>query len=650
MIKPLAETDDQRQFDQYLLWAIVTCVSLILVTPLIVSTNTLFPFIVGKAIFTRSIIEIIFTLWLILIICYPRHRPSKSWVIISLSIGLTVSVITSLTGVSLIRSLWSTFERMNGVIDQAHWLAFILVTGSVYRSLSSWKVLFTLNLGIAGFVSIIGISQYYNWFNPFLLEELGSDSSTNYIRSTWGNSAFMAAYVMINSVLGLGLILQSLHNQEPNPVPPKYVNQSAINQPGFKLRRLHFLQIFWLLNTSLCLWALWFTASRGSLLSFGLGALILSVGYIFWRSEQIKTSVVYIILFLSLVATTLAIVVRASIVVDDLESSSPMIWRIIESEEDMSYSRRVAALETTFGAYTDKPVLGWGPENYLVPWGKHLDAISGDEIPPFDSAHNNLIEILITQGAIGLLSYLFVWSIITMVLVRAIKHRSSHYQYFIVVVAAALIASFVQKLFMLDSIAITMQLSLLIAFVVSEEGRLRINTKSNARNDSACYTTQKKIWLIVPTVALSIWSLYNYNFKPYQAARTSSEFLRANLWTDISVNFNRSVDEFPALANIPRRLMIAHVGFRVADLAHADYIEAVNLVTKEGQEALRIEPQNWRLHVALAQFYQQAYLRNPDYLELANAHVQEALRLAPNTTQAIAVKVEQDRLEQQAES
>ena len=653
IIEPSTETDNRRQFDQHLLSAIGICVALILATPLIISTNTIFPFIVGKAIFARSIIEIIFTLWLILIICYPQHRPSRSWVIISLSIGLSISIITSFTGVSLIRSMWSTFERMNGVIDQAHWLAFILVTGSVYRSLSSWRVLFTLNLGMAGFVSLIGIIQYYDWaIDPFLLEKVTFDDSTNYVESTWGNAAFMAAYVMINSVIGLGLILHSFYNRQTKPVLPKYVNKFAPNQPEFKFTRLHLFQIFGLFNTSLCLWALWLTSSRGALLSFGLGTLVLSVGYIFWKTKQINTSIIYTTLFLSLVAITLTIVVRASIVVDDLESSSPMIWRILEPEGDMSYSRRVAALETTIDSYTEKPVFGWGPENYLVPWGRHLTIISDDKIPPFDAAHNSLVEKLVTQGAIGLLSYILIWSVITIVLVRSIKHQSSYHQYFVVVVTAALIVSFAQRLFMVDTIAITMQLSLLIAFVISEEGRLRVQTKNDTQDDSQKrqYTRTKKAWLIVPIVTFSIWSLYSYNYKPYQAAQVSKEFLRTNLWTDISTNFNLSVDEFPPLANVPRRLMINHVGYSLIDLAHADYVEAVDLVTREGQEALRIEPQNWRFHVVLAQFYQQAYLRNPDYLELADIHVQEALRLAPNTGQTIRIKVEQERLEQQTKS
>ena len=328
----------------------------------------------------------------------------------------------------------------------------------------------------------------------------------------------------------------------------------------------------------------------------------------------------------------------------------PVIWRIFEFEEDRSYSRHKAAFETVLDAYWEKPVFGWGPENYLVPWGKYVDIVSGDEIPSFDAAHSALLEKLVTQGALGILSSILIFSTIIIVLRRSINYQTGHYRYFVIVVTVALAASYAQKLLRLDNVAITLQLSLLMAFVVSEESKLRTNTENDTLNDSRKpHSTKPKrvwlrVWLIVPIVVASIWSLYNYNYKPYQAAQSSGELLRASLWTDISANFNRSVDEFPAFANISRRLMIGHVGCGIATMAHTDYVEAVDLVTKEGQEALRIEPQNWRMHIALAKFYQLAHHRNSDYSELANAHVQEALRLAPNTGLTIRVKIEQDRL------
>ena len=656
MRNPVTEVSQQKRLDQHLLWLIVILVSLILITPLIISTSTLFPFIVGKAIFARSIIEIIFAFWLILIIYYPQHRPSRSWVIGSLAIGLSVSVITSFTGVSLTRSMWSTYERMNGVIDQAHWLAFVLITSSVYRSISSWKVLFTLNLGVAGFISGIGLGQYYGVSNLFV-EGLGSIHSTNYIESTLGNSAFMGTYAMINSVLGIGLVLQSFDRKKTSQkILSDHTNNKSVHHSGFKRGRLYFLRVFWMISALLCMWSIWLTASRGSLLSLGLGIIILLTGYIIWQTNRIRTGIIFSALLLIATTATLIVIARESTVIEDLEGSNPMIVRVFNPESDSSYSRRLTALKTTISAYANKPVFGWGPENYIVPWGKYYQPeLSDDDVPPFDAAHNKLVEELITKGTIGLLSYILIWATIIAVLVRSIKYRSGRNQFFVITIGATLVALFIQNIFMVDTVSITLQWSLLMAFVASEEGRLRENNLNKPspqghgqQHDKSklSYVERKRTWLATLIIILTIWSLYSFSFKPYRAAQIATELVKTNLWTDITTNFTKSVDTFPPLANIPRRLMINHVGSNITDLPHVEYAQAVNLVTKEGQKALKVEPQNWLLHISLAQFYQQAYRPNTEHLTLANAHIQEAIILSPNISQSIAAQAEQERLEQ----
>ena len=682
MTKSVTQADRQKRYDQHLLWAIAVCISLILITPLIRSTSTLFPSIVGKAIFARSIIEVSFTLWIVLILYYPKYRPSRSWIIISLSIGMTISVVTGLTGVSPIRSMWSTFERMNGVIDQAHWLAFILVTSSIYRSLFSWRVLFSLNLGIASMISVIGLGEYYGSLDPLVSEGL-YHYQTNYIKSTLGNASFMGAYTMVNSVLGIGLALHaSYRRRQTELISSEHTYSSTIKKFRSKLTMPYLLQGFWLLSSILCLCALWFTASRGALFGLGLGIIVLLIGYIFCTKKRTSTRIIYTIFLLVSVMLSLIALARTPSVREDITSSNPMIWRLFGSKEDSdtaSLNRRDTS-KIAYNAYTDKPILGWGPENYLVPWGRYSNFTSDDKPLPFDSAHSYPIEELITKGTLGLLSYLIIWSIIWIIVVRSIRRRSTHKRFLVMVVGAALLALFAQSFLMVQTASTTLQLSLLIAFVVSEERKGRIDAKSfgdKAQNVIRRASNWKKVWLIVPIVIATIWSLYNLNYRAYQAAQASRESLITDLWDDMATNFTRSVDAFPPLANIPRRLMIERLilcdedylgqcinNLHVANLSLADYEQAINLVAQEGRAALHSEPQNWRFHVALAQFYQQAYLRDQEYrdqeheysdqehkdqehLELAGIHVQEAILLAPNISQTINIKAEQERLEQQ---
>ena len=136
-----------------LLFLIRICILLVLVTPLIVTTaplpqdmQTFYPYIVGKALYSRLMIIISLALWLILIINRTEYRPKKSWILSAFTIFLLMSLIASLFGVSPIRSFWSTYERMQGMIDLIHWFAFVVVAVSVFRNPNSIRMLLKIHV------------------------------------------------------------------------------------------------------------------------------------------------------------------------------------------------------------------------------------------------------------------------------------------------------------------------------------------------------------------------------------------------------------------------------------------------------------------------------------------------------------------------
>ncbi len=67
---------------------------MLLLMPLIVTPSTVFPFIVGKALYSRMLIEVIFALWLILILRYPQYRPNRSLVLSAFALYLAVTLIS----------------------------------------------------------------------------------------------------------------------------------------------------------------------------------------------------------------------------------------------------------------------------------------------------------------------------------------------------------------------------------------------------------------------------------------------------------------------------------------------------------------------------------------------------------------------------
>ena len=141
-------------------WAVRVGVVLVLFTPLIVTTELVFPFVVGKALYARAVIEILFAFWIALVVRDGEQKPPVSRVLLAFGAWLLASSGAGLLGVSPTRSLWSTYERMQGVFDLAHWLAFAIVAASVFRSLRDWRVLLGVNVAVSGLVCGLGVAQH----------------------------------------------------------------------------------------------------------------------------------------------------------------------------------------------------------------------------------------------------------------------------------------------------------------------------------------------------------------------------------------------------------------------------------------------------------------------------------------------------------
>ena len=193
-------------------WLLLTStkfgIFLVLIMPLIVSGDTFFPFIVGKALYSRSVIEITAAIWLVLALNNPQYRPTKSTILVALIAYLAVSLAASFTGVSIQRSLWSTYERMQGVVDLAHWVLFSIVVTSTLRTPKDWKNLLNFNLFISLIVALMGVSVEFGGQVPFY----GFLNDPSRMSLTLGNPTYLGAYMLVNILIGSGLLADSLLN------------------------------------------------------------------------------------------------------------------------------------------------------------------------------------------------------------------------------------------------------------------------------------------------------------------------------------------------------------------------------------------------------------------------------------------------------
>ncbi len=112
---------------------------LLLWMPLIITPGAFQPFVVGKALYARGLIETMAVLWLVLLLWDRTYRPPRSWVLFSFGLYVFVAFVSAVAGVSFAHSIWSDYQRMMGVWDLAHWLVLTLVATSVLRSAEAWR-------------------------------------------------------------------------------------------------------------------------------------------------------------------------------------------------------------------------------------------------------------------------------------------------------------------------------------------------------------------------------------------------------------------------------------------------------------------------------------------------------------------------------
>ena len=110
--------------------------------------HAVFPYVVGKALWSRTLIEIAFGLWVILLLRDSSYRLPRSWTLAALGVYIIIALLATVFSVSPTRSLWSTYERMQGWVDLAHWATFVVVLVSTHRTWAHWRTLLNFNLGV----------------------------------------------------------------------------------------------------------------------------------------------------------------------------------------------------------------------------------------------------------------------------------------------------------------------------------------------------------------------------------------------------------------------------------------------------------------------------------------------------------------------
>ena len=645
-----------------------TLVVLVLVAPLIVMTDplpaTFFPYIVGKALYIHTLIEIATGLWLILAFWYPSHRVPRSLLIPLLGLYVTVVLLSSLLGVSPQRSLWSTYERMQGWIDLAHWFAFTVVLASVFRSFRDWRAVLNFNLTISMIMALLGLAQMSN------IRVLGYLEPTNRLDITLGNATFVGAYMLVNIMIALAFLGHSLARP---PTTQRGVSRSVERRrrrkrgrsggrQGAGISSIALWRMFWALVIILDLVILYRSGTRGAVIGLAAGLLSFACGYALWgqiRAVRVGSG--------ALIGTLVALGLlffgaRTAGWLEDIGDTNIMIGRLASiGPDDPSTRGRLNSAVIGLNGFVDRPLLGWGPENYTIAYDKHLTAeVSATSIESFDQAHNKLIEELTTKGALGLGTYMAVWVYIFLVVVWRVRTQVREAQIFTLLMGSAMAGYFVQNLFLFDTPGTAGQFYLMAAFMIyvdaaKPETALDVSATTESQPQAVpSFLVRARFLLtdeakLIAFIGVGVVVLVGIYFLIVGPARGSTAVIyglgadpsRAGSWDERIDYFEQSIQAAPGLANYPRRFMLVALDGAWDELTPQEAARGLEVAAREGAAALESEPREWRVHLMLASLYQRASTVDQTYLPKARELIEEAMELGPERVELQQLLVRQ---------
>lgn len=590
------------RFGKVLSWMITALLWAVLFTPLIISTATLFPFQTGKGIVFRVLVEIAAFLYLWLSLIEPKARPKPNGLFWSVLAFGGVLLLTMMTGVNPYRSFWGDFERMEGVFGILHGIAlFVILSGFLTRK-EEWARFFGVSLLASFFVAWYAFAQIYPALRLFPVVEPTSVQPG----STLGHQSFLATYAIFQIFFGLFIVL---------------------------LQKSRSWRAFGVCGSVVSLILLTLTAVRGAqvgILVAGAVGIVLTAVYVV---KNLKARVALAGFFLVVIAFFgLILILKDS---PHLKKFPYALQRMATISPDAAMARtRLIALQVSWEAFRERPVLGWGQENFKIAYNRHFDPEHlYYEGVWFDRAHNKIAEVMVQTGAMGLIAYVSILFFGLLGLMRFVRTRGSSTERLLAICVIMLgSAYFVQNLFLFDMPTSYMMFFSSLAFVtfLLNEDKWVADLKEWKKSRALGTTIVKspRRMLLVGGGILTVCLVVYANWIPYTTARLGRMAYDA---TD------------PPQAMAIFEQMIESGGFPTAE-ATAATIEALTNSGKSKQKewanvVRRIERHfstivpgestDPRILIRLGKLYNDRGLTDPAYLAKAEQVLRNAIALAP---------------------
>lgn len=459
--------------------SIISFLFVLLFTPLLVTESLYFPYVTGKVFAFRAIMTFTIVAWLILVLKKPEYLPKKSGIIISSGLLIASLAVSNFFGVDREYSFFSNFERMEGWFTHLYLFAYLIIISSVFKEEKIWNWFF----GTALFVgNVLGLYVLFD-----------SVSRTNIFL---GNSTYVAIYAFFNLFFALLLLYRRIKSKTED-----YAVKYSI-------------YAYFALSIMLQVYVIFRTETRGTLLALAFSMFIFPVLSVFSFRKNKAVRLVSVSLFvLALVAGGLFWANRDS----DFVKNNPSLLRVATiSPYEGTAQARLINWGIAFEGIKERPLLGWGQENYVYVFQKHYDPQMHAQEPWFDRTHNAFIDWAVHGGIVAFLLYIMFFALAVLAVFRSSSLTRTEKNLLVTLLGGYAI----HNMFVFDNYSSYLLFFSILGFVVHHSQKEQV---------SIDWDEKTRQFIVIMLIFITLIMSYFVVLKPY---RVSKDLINVLTYTD----------------------------------------------------------------------------------------------------------------------
>jgi len=598
-------------------------ICLVLLLPMVILPPAFQPADWSRAALFRTIITaLIFILFLKFLykkdlsFCIPKWKISTYSSFLILTAFFIVLVLATIFSEDIRFSIFGSPIRAGGTLNLLFFFIFTVFL-TLFINENNWKKLFSLLFIVGVLASLLAIIQYFNIFKNVFISYGGGNTP-----SFLGDSTFLAIYMLFLTFLSFTRFIQE----------------------KIKKTKIIYAALF-----SLFIFTVLITNSRATY----LGMLVGFFYFFFFYPKKLKALKIFAA---SLVLFVIIVIVFSNFspqVVEKNRLLKTVFNKLsIKAVAKDLVGTRFSAWKITLKTIKDKPIFGWGPENFYIGFEKYYDpTISDIKNTWWDRPHNIFLDIAASSGIPSTILYLLFWILLLWQL-QILKRQQGENEktYLAHGLQAMFIGYLVVLFFNFDSFSTYLISFFFIGFsfyLISGQSERKIiySPKTNA------IKTIKNKFIYVPILIFLIYFIWFWNIKPL--------YLKEEInYAEALTNAKKCEDGLSTIDKVWQSggILKSYSGLRYSDLIKdcvpynpdkkVDYSRKAVEALKASSE---IQPKFTRTWMFLGNFSNvlaeregNTEIRNKLLLEAKN-YLEKALKLSPKR-QEIFIEMEKNYL------